>query len=118
MTKISTQLAVIVCVGIAGLVTMVVFLSRAGWSEGGIAGLVTGLGTVFATVAVTIRNQQKAADSLELLQRQIGAGQRDTSGLLHVVREQTNGPTEQKQQDIAERAIAGYLARTTGQAPQ
>lgn len=108
--KLTTQLAVVICVAIAGVVAMIYFLTQAGWSEGGIAGLCSGILTAVGTLVVVVRNQVKQADVLEQMQRQIGAGQRDQASTLDTVVEQTNGKSSRERQDIAERAAAATVA--------
>jgi hypothetical protein len=93
--KLTTQLTVVICVGIAGMVAMVAFLSAAGWSEGGIAGMVTGIGSVVTGLVVAIRNQNKTQETLQ-----------DQNEVLDRVVEQTNGKSEAEVQRIALLAVA------------
>lgn len=109
--KISTQLAVVIVAGIVGMVSMVAFLTAAGWSEGGIAGMVTGTLTAVGALVVVVRNQVKASEQIDNVQRQINAGQRDQSGQLEVIARQTNGITSEERQNIAERAVTSAMQR-------
>jgi uncharacterized transporter YbjL len=109
--KLTTQLTVVICAGIAGMVAMVVFLSYAGWSEGGIAGMVTGTLTAVGALVVVVRNQVKTSEQIDNVQRQINAGQQDQSGQLEVIARQTNGITSDERQDIAERAVKTAMAQ-------
>jgi hypothetical protein len=98
--RLSTQLTVVICVGIAGLVAMVAFLSSAGWSEGGIAGMVTGIGSVITGVIVAVRNQAKTQETLALQDEQLATIER-----------QTNGLSTAERQEIAERAASAAIAK-------
>ncbi len=102
--KLTTQLTVVIVAGIAGMVAMVVFLSYAGWSEGGIAGMVTGMMTSVGALVVVVRNQVKTSEQIDNVQRVVAAGQRDQSGQLEVIAQQTNGPDAAARQDIARSA--------------
>ena len=89
--KLTTQLTIVICVGIAGMVAMVAFLSSAGWSEGGIAGMVTGIGSVVTGLIVAIRNQNKTQETLQ-----------DQNEVLDQVVHQTNGQLSARDERIAE----------------
>lgn len=97
--KLTTQLTIVICVGIAGMVAMVAFLSSAGWSEGGIAGMVTGIGSVVTGLIVTIRAQTKTQEQLTQQDQQLATIEKNTNGL-----------SAQERQDIAERAAAAAIA--------
>jgi hypothetical protein len=112
--KLTTQLTVVIVSGIFGMVAMVVFLSYAGWSEGGIAGMVTGSLTAVGALVVVVRNQVKTSEQIDNVQRQINAGQRDQSGQLEVITRQTNGPGEEARRDIAERAAKSAITQVYG----
>lgn len=99
--KLSTQLTIVICVGIAGMVAMVAFLSAAGWSEGGIAGMVTGIGSVAGTLIVAIRNQQQTQQTLTRQDEK-----------LEVIERQTNGLSHDEREDIARRAARAALEET------
>lgn len=116
--KLTTQLTVVIVAGILGMVAMVVFLSYAGWSEGGIAGMVTGLMTSVGALIVVVRNQVKTSEQIDNVQRQINAGQQDASGQLEVIARQTNGITSDERQDIAERAVKSALRQYVGTDPR
>jgi hypothetical protein len=111
--KITTQLTVIICVAIAGLVAMIWFLSDAGWTEGGITGMVTGLGTAIGILIAAVRNQGKQAEQMELLQRALGAGQQTQVAKLDTVVKQTNGMHTAQLEEVAQRAAAAAVAHIT-----
>ena len=79
---------------------MVYFLSAAGWSEGGIAGMVTGIGSVITGLIIAVRNQNKTQETL--------AGQDEK---LATIEKQTNGLSTRERQDIADRAAAAAIAQ-------
>lgn len=113
--KISTQFVVLVAVVITGMVGLVLGLAvLADWSDGAIVGMVSGFGTIATGLIVAVRNQQKNAETLDQLQRVIGAGQRSTAATLHTVVQQTNGMSEAERQDIAERAAASVVQQFRG----
>lgn len=97
--KLTTQLTIVICSGIAGMVAMVAFLSAAGWSEGGIAGMVTGIGSVITGLVVTVRAQAKTQETLQAQDAQ-----------LTTIERQTNGLSTRERQDIADRAAAAAIA--------
>lgn len=110
--KLTTQLAVVICVGIAGMVTIVVFLSRAGWSETGIAGIVASTLTAVGVLIPVVRNQVKQSEQIDQVQRQIGAGQRDQASTLNTVVKQTNGMATEERKQIAAEAAQEAAAQT------
>jgi hypothetical protein len=101
--RISTQLAIVIVAGIAGLVAMVVLLVQAGWSVGDISGLVAGLGTAAGTLIVVLRNQARQGEQLD-----------DQDGKLDRIVEQTNGLSDAERQAIAERAAAAVVRQFRG----
>jgi hypothetical protein len=108
-------LVAVVLIGMTGLILgLAVF---ANWSDGAIVGMVSGFGTIATGLIVAIRNQQKTAESIDQLQRAVGAGQRSTADTLHTVVQQTNGMSEAERQDIAERAAASVVKQFRGKVP-
>jgi pyridoxal/pyridoxine/pyridoxamine kinase len=91
-------LAIVIVAGIAGLVAMVAFLAQAGWSEGGIAGMVTGIGSIITGLILSLRNQAKTQETLA-----------DQNVTLDRVVEQTNGLSDRERQDIAQRAATSVV---------
>lgn len=89
--KLTTQLTIVICAGIAGMVAMVAFLSAAGWSEGGIAGMVTGIGSVVTGLIVAVRAQAKTQEQLVRQDEQLA-----------VIEQNTNGRLESRDRRIAE----------------
>lgn len=100
MKGLTWQLVTVIVAGIAGLVAMVFFLSTAGWSEGGIAGMVTGIGAVVTGIIVTVRGQQNQQAQTAALDRKV-----DT------VVAQTNGLSELERLDIARKAAEFVVQR-------
>lgn len=98
--KLNTQLTIVICVGIAGMVAMVAFLSAAGWSEGGIAGMVTGIGSVVTGLIVAIRNQNKTSETLA-----------DQDVKLDQVVHQTNGLSAAERKTIIAEALEEHERR-------
>ncbi|MEV6297860.1 hypothetical protein AB0M02_00470 [Actinoplanes sp. NPDC051861] len=96
--RLTTQLTIVICVGIAGMVSMVAFLSAAGWSEGGIAGMVTGIGSVVTGLIVAVRAQAKTQEQLTQQDEQLAT-----------IAHQTNGLSSEEREDIARRAAAAAL---------
>jgi hypothetical protein len=99
--KITTQLTVVICTGIVGMLGLVVGLAvLAQWSDGAIIAMVTAFGAVIVNTVIAVRNQAKTAEVLQ--------GQDDK---LDTVVKQTNGLSEIERQDIADRAAeAGAIA--------
>lgn len=93
MKQLTWQLVVVIVAGIIGMVGMVAFLSAAGWSEGGIAGMVTGIGGVATGIIVVVKGQQNTNDRIAEI-----AEKADT------IVTQTNGVSELERRDIATRA--------------
>lgn len=91
--KLNWPTVTVLSIGAVCMVAMVYFLSAAGWSEGGIAGLVTGIGAVITSIIVQLRGQQNQAHQLDALDRKTD-----------VVVAQTNGLSDRERQDIAQRA--------------
>lgn len=99
--KLTTQLAVVICVGAVGMAGLVLGLAVwADWSDGAVVGLCTVFGTIVVNLIVAIRNQQKTAETL--------ASQDDK---LDQVVHQTNGLSERERQDIAVRAAEAVFAK-------
>lgn len=87
--KITTQFVVLVGVLVAGMVGLVLGLAVwADWSDGAIVGMVSGFGTIAATLLVTIRNQQKTTETLDTQTRQLETVVAQTNGLSEIEREQ------------------------------
>lgn len=93
MKQLTWQLVVVIVAGIVGMVGMIAFLSAAGWSEGGIAGMVTGIGGVATGLIVVVKGQQNTNERIAEI-----AEKTDT------VVSQTNGLAAHERQDIASRA--------------
>jgi hypothetical protein len=92
--KITTQFVVLVGVLVSGMVGLVLGLAvLADWSDGAIVGMVSGFGTIAATLLVTIRNQQKTTETLD-----------DQSKQLETVVAQTNGLSHEERSAIAREA--------------
>lgn len=102
MKQLTWQLVVVIVAGIIGMVGMVAFLSAAGWSEGGIAGMVTGIGGVATGIIVVVKGQQNTNDRIADLDRKT-----DT------VVAQTNGLSDHELEDVAQRAAISAVARVT-----
>ena len=102
--KLTTQLAVVIGVGIAGIVSLVICLAVfAQWSDGAVIGLATALGAIVIILTVTVRNQAKTAEVLQ--------GQDDK---LDQVVHRTNGQLSARDARIAEledqvRTLGGKL---------
>lgn len=113
--KLTTQLAAVIIVAIAGVVAMIYFLTQAGWSEGGIAGLCSGILTAVGTLIVVVRNQVKQADAIEQVQQQVGAGQQAAARTLETVVKQTNGLSTAERVAIAQLTAAATIAELKSQ---
>lgn len=99
--KLTTQLAVVICVGALGMAGLVLGLAVwANWSDGAVVGLCTVFGTIVVNLIVAIRNQQKTAETLD---------QQDKT--LDTIVAQTNGLSDIERQDIARRAVAETIAQ-------
>lgn len=98
--KLNWQLVTVIGIGVAGLVAMIYFLAEAGWSEGGITGMVAGIAAALGSLIVLVRGQQTAAASIERLDRKT-----DT------VIAQTNGLSDIERNDIAQRAARIVMER-------
>jgi hypothetical protein len=96
--------AIVLVTGILGLVGLVAFLSAAGWSEGGIAGMVT---LLLAVVTGQYMNARKAS----VVEAKTDA---QTDQLTQIAK-QTNGLSGTERQEIAERAVDAVLARQAAQ---
>lgn len=103
MKNLTWQLVTVIGVSVVGLVAMIAFLSAAGWSEGGIAGMVTGIGAVATSIIVQVKGQQTAAERMTELDRKT-----DT------IVAQTNGLADHERQDIASRAATEAVRKVTG----
>jgi hypothetical protein len=102
--KVTTQLAIVVCVGILGIVGLIVGLAVfASWSEGAIIAMVTAFGAVILNTIITIRNQSKTNETLE---------SQDVK--LDTITAQTNGLSEIERQEIAERAAVAVVRQFRG----
>jgi D-arabinose 1-dehydrogenase-like Zn-dependent alcohol dehydrogenase len=98
--KLTTQLAVVICVGILTMSALVFGLAvYAHWSDGAIVGLIGVAGGALGTLIVQLRSNAKLADQDKTL---------DT-----IVR-QTNGLSETERQDIAMRAARAVLDSQKG----
>lgn len=114
--KVTTQTVVLVGIIMAGMVGLVLGLAvLADWSDGAIVGMVSGFGTIAATLIIAIRNQQATRVTLDQLQQQLGTGQRTQVDLLDTVVKQTNGLSEAERQDIAERAAVSVVRQFRAQ---
>lgn len=97
--KLTTQLTIVIVAGITGMVAMVAFLSAAGWSEGGIAGMVTGIGSVITGLIVTVRAQAKTQETLIAQDAQLSTIEKNTNGRL-TVRDQRITELERQVRDL------------------
>ena len=94
--KPSTQLAVVVCVGIVAGTALVYGLAVfAHWSDGAVVGLVAAVGVAAGTLVAQLRSNSKLADQ---------------DKTLATIERQTNGLSEVERQDIATRAARAVLA--------
>lgn len=97
--KLTTQLAVVICIGALGMGGLVLGLAVwANWSDGAVVGMVTVFGTIMVNLVVAIRNQQKTSETLVAQDRK-----------LDTVVAQTNGLSELERDDIARRAAAAAI---------
>lgn len=99
MIRLNTQMTIVICSGILGIVGLVVGLAVfADWSDGAIIGMTSGIGSVLVSLIVAVRGQQITGQEL----------QRQTEKL-DTITEQTNGLSHQERQDIAQRAAAAAV---------
>lgn len=99
MIKMTTQMVIVICSGILGLVGLVLGLAvLADWSDGAIIGMASGIGSVLVSLIVAVRGQQLVGQELTRQTEQ-----------LDTITEQTNGLSHQERQDIAERAAAAAV---------
>lgn len=83
-TKITTQVAVVIVVGIVAIVGLIFGLAVwADWSDGAIVGLVTAFSGLLINTVIVVRNQQVQGAKLDAIQ------------------EQTNGHLTQRDDNIA-----------------
>jgi hypothetical protein len=109
--KLSTQLTIVICTSILGILGLVVGLAvLADWSDGAIIGMVTAFGAVIVNTVISVRNQAKTAEVLQG-QSEVLQGQDDK---LDRVVHQTNGLSDAERQDIAERAAASVVRQFRG----
>jgi hypothetical protein len=109
--KISNQLVALIATMLVGMVGLVLGLAvLANWQDGSIIGMVSLFGSVATGIIITVRNQQKTAETLDQLQRQVGTGQRVSDGKLNTVVEQTNGPTHAALVRTAQEAAVATVA--------
>ncbi|MDQ1700679.1 MAG: hypothetical protein QOG34_2542 [Frankiaceae bacterium] len=114
-SKVTTQVAVLASVLIIGLVGLVLGLAvLAHWSDGAVVGMLSAFGTIAAGLIIAVRNQQRAAETLDQLARSIGAGQRAQAVQLQTITKQTNEISDQERSKIAEQAAAVALEQHTG----
>lgn len=99
--KLTNQLAAVIIVGVLGLAAMVVCLAVwAEWSDGAVVGMVAGIGSAVTAAIISVRGQQKTAETLDGQNR-----------VLDTITEQTNGLSTQERQDIANRAADAAVAK-------
>lgn len=99
--KLTTQVAIVIGVGIVSISGLVLGLAvLADWSDGAVIGLATGLGGIVVNLVVVVRGQAKTAEVLQ--------GQDDK---LAKIDHQTNGQSDVERQDIAERAVTAAIAQ-------
>jgi len=109
--KISKELVALVGVMLAGMVGLVLGLAvLANWQDGSIIGMVSLFGSVATGIIITVRNQQKTAETLDQLQRQVGTGQRVADDKINTVVEQTNGPSHAALERTAQQAAIATVA--------
>lgn len=106
--KLTNQLVIVICAGIAGMIGLVVGLAvLAKWSDGAIIAMLTAFGAVIVNTIVAVRNQAKTAEVL--------AGQDDKLDLMHAsvatVERRTNGELDQRIAAAMEEAAETGAAR-------
>lgn len=105
MKGISTQLTVVIVVGLLGFVGLILGLAvLADWSDGAIIGMATAFGAVIVNTVIAVRNQQKTAETLD-----------DQDSKLQTIVRQTNGLSEEERQDVAQRAAAAAIRATVSE---
>lgn len=94
--KLTTQLAVVICIGIlAGSALVYGLAAFAHWPSGAVVGLVGAVFLALGTLVVQLRGNAKLADQ----DRQ-----------LDTIVKQTNGLSDAERQDIAQRAVESTIA--------
>lgn len=110
--KLTNQLAAVISVSVLGVAAMVVCLAIwADWSDGAVVGMFAAFGSLATGLVVTLRASAKSAEQVDLLQRQVGAGQKSTAARLATVVEQTNGMSTAQIQDVASAAAQAAVDR-------
>jgi parvulin-like peptidyl-prolyl isomerase len=95
--KLSTQAAVVICVGIVSVIAAVVCLAVfAKMDSGALVGLAVGSGAVLGNLVAQLRTNSKLVEQDKTL---------DT------IKAQTNGLSDGERQDIASRAVDEVVAR-------
>lgn len=98
---ITTQVAAVMVVAIAGWVGMVLGLAIfANWSDGAIVAMSTGFGAILVNSVISIGNQARNRQVLE-----------STAQKVETIVHQTNAMASDERQDIANRAVAVALDR-------
>lgn len=114
--KLTRELTIVICVMILGGVGLILGLAvLADWSDGAILAMFSLFASIATGLIATVRNQQKNAETLDLLQRQVGTGQRVQSAQLDQVVKQTNGPSHADRIALARETAAATVAEMTGQ---
>lgn len=91
--KLTTQLTVLICVCVLGIVALAASLAIwADWSDGAVVGMVSAFGTVATGLIIAVRNQGRTNEQLEQITHQ------------------TNGLSQRERQDIAARAAREAIA--------
>jgi len=104
-SKVTSQVVWLSLVLVAGMVILVLGLAvLANWSDGAIIAMLSGFGSLATGLILAVRNQQRAAETLDQLARSIGAGQRDQDKQLSTITRQTNHISEVERAQIAEAA--------------
>jgi hypothetical protein len=104
--KLTKELAVVICVMIAGAVGLILGLAvLADWSDGAILAMFSLFASIATGLIAAVRNQQKTTETLDNLQRQVGSGQRDQDTKISTIVKQTNDLSDLARQDIADKAV-------------
>ena len=113
--KLTKELVLVVAIMVVGCGGLILGLAVfAHWSDGAILAMFSLFASIATGLIAAIRNQQKTAETLDQLQRQVGTGQRVQDEKLATVIDQTNGPSHADRvalvrQTVAELKNAGHL---------
>lgn len=114
--KLTRELVVVIGIMSVSLVGLILGLAvLADWSDGAILAMLSLFATIATGLIAALRNQQKAAETLDQLQRQVGTGQRVADAKLSTVVEQTNGPSHAALVRTAQQAAVATVAELKNQ---